>query len=217
MQYPTTTDGGNLYPTPPATPGFPVATNFGDYTFYNGTDWVTGGTKISLGGFAGQTNQGNNATALGYFAGTTNQGEESVAIGHNAGNLNQANNTIILNATGVAVNGVSGQTGSFFVDPIRYYGYENVFAPLGYNLTTKEIGWTVSRCGVYTCVAGTTQVITIPGLGIGGIVGLTYVHPNSGGAGQWIKSSTPTADTLTVVLGQTATTNESIIWIVGRL
>lgn len=206
----------NLYPVPPVT-GFPAAENFGDYTFYNGTDWVTGDTKISLGGFAGQTNQGNNATALGYFAGTTNQGEDSVAIGHNAGNLNQANNTIILNATGEPLNGVSGQTGSFFVDPIRDYGNENVFAPLGYNLATKEVGFAVSRCGIHNCVASTTQVITIPGLGIGGIVGLTYVHPNGGGAAQYFHTITPTANTLTVELAVAAATSESIIWIVGRL
>jgi hypothetical protein len=216
MQYPTTTDIANLYPVPPVT-GFPAAENFGDYTFYNGTDWVTGDTKISLGGFAGQTNQGNNATALGYFAGTTNQGEESVAIGHNAGNLNQANNTIILNATGDPLNGISGQTGSFFVDPIRYYGNEAVFAPLGYNLTTKEVGWSLAKCGIYTCVAGSSQVIPIPGLTANGIVLLTYVHPNSGGAGQWISSVTPTTNALAVQLGQAAATNETIIWIVGRL
>lgn len=217
MQYPTLTDSGNLYPTPPPTPGFPVATNFGDYIYYNGADWTVGDTKITLGGYAGQTNQGNNATAVGYFAGTTNQGDESVAIGHNAGNSGQEPNTIILNATGVAVNGVSGQTYSFYVDPIRNYGKASTFSPMGYDPTTKEVGYAAPKCGIHTCITGTTQVITIPGLTTDGVVGLTYVHPGSGGAGQWIKSSTPTANTLTVELGQTATITESIIWIVGKL
>jgi len=216
MQYPTSDEGGNLYPTPPADP-FPVATNFGDYIFYNGTDWVVGDTKISLGGFAGQTNQGNNATALGYFAGTTNQGAGSVAIGHNAGNSDQAPNTIILNATGVAVNGVSGQTYSCYVDPIRDYGKADTFSPMGYNPITKEVGYTAPRCGIHTCVVGTSQIISIPGLTTAGIVGLTYIHPPGGGAGQYFQNSTPTTDTLTIQLGQTATTAESIIWIVGKL
>ena len=265
MQYPTTTDSGNLYPTPPATPGFPVATNFGDYIYYNGADWTVGDTKITLGGYAGQTNQGNNATAVGYFAGTTDQGEGSVAIGYDSANvsqgtyavavgahaaytgqktgavavgtsagntnqnpyavaigayagvLNQASNTIILNATGGAENGVAGQGDSFYVSPVRDYGNVNTFRPMGYNPATKEIGYAAPRCGIHNCVVGTTQIITITGLTVDGVVGLTYIHPPSGGAGQWIKSSTPTTDTLTVDLGQTATTAESIIWIVGKL
>jgi hypothetical protein len=264
MQYPTTTDSGNLYPTPPPDP-FPVAVNYGDYIFYDGTDWVVGDTKIKLGGFAGQTNQGNNATALGYFAGTTNQGEQalalgynaansgqgnyaaavgtgagqysqgtnSVAVGYNAGNIgqggssiaigafagygNQEPNTIILNANGGILNGVAAQPNSFYVAPVRDYGNANTFSPLGYNPTTREIGYATPRCGIHTCVVGTTQVITIPGLTADGIVGLTYIHPPGGGAGQFFHSSTPTTDTLTIELGQTATTAESIIWIVGKL
>jgi hypothetical protein len=248
MQYPTSEDSGNLYPTPPVDP-FPVAVNYGDYIFYDGTDWVVGDTKIKLGGFAGQTNQGNNATALGYFAGTTNQGVESVAIGHNAGNsgqvtnavavgtyagnigqggssiaigafagyVNQEPNTIILNANGGILNGVAAQTNSFYVAPVRDYANANTFSPLGYNPTTKEIGYAAPRCGIHTCAAGTTQIITISGLTTSGVVGLTYIHPPGGGAGQFFQTSTPTADTLTVELGQTATTAESIIWIVGKL
>jgi hypothetical protein len=216
MQYPSTANA-NLYPVPPPVSGFPAATNYGDYTYYDGTSWIAGDTQIKLGGFAGETNQGNNATALGYFAGTNNQGAESVAIGHNAGNNNQASGTIILNATGAAFNGISGQADSFYVDPIRYYAYENTFAPLGYNSATKEVAWALSRNGLHTCTAGTTQTISIPGLTVNGFVSLTYLHPGAGGAGQWFKSSVPTADTLTVELGQNATTAESIVWIVGKL
>lgn len=245
MQYPVTNDGGSLYPTPPPTPGFPVAANFGDYIFYNGADWTVGDTKITVGGYAGQTNQGNNASAVGYFAGTTNQGEQGVAVGYNAANINQgvgavalganagnarqggaavaigafagytdqADNTIILNATGGTLNGIAAQTGSFYVSPVRDYGDANTFSPLGYNFLTNEIGYAAPRCGIHTCAVGTTQVITITGLTTGGIVGLTYL----GGAGQFFTSSVATANTLTVELGQTATVDEKIIWIVGKL
>jgi hypothetical protein len=220
MQYPTVTGNGagaNLYPLPAPVAGFPAAVNYGDYLYFNGAVWATGDNQIKLGGYAGQTSQGNNATALGYFAGTTNQGDESVAIGHNAGNANQAQNTIILNATGAAVNGVAAQTDSCYVAPVRDYANANTFSPVGYNPTTKEVGYAAPRCGIYTCVAGTTQTITITGLTTSGVVGLTYIHPGAGGAGQFFVSSTPTANTLTVELGQTATTAESIIWIVGKL
>ena len=281
MQYPVTSDSGNLYPTPPPNPGFPVATNFGDYIYYNGADWTTGDTKITLGGFAGQTNQQNNAVALGYFAGTTDQGEEAVAIGHDAansgqgvesvaighnaahgstgtytvavganaaytgqnnnavaigssaGNTNQgfnavavgafagvsdqASNTIILNATGGAVNGVSGQGDSLYVAPVRDYGNANTFSPMGYDPSTKEIGYASPRCGIHQCIAGTTQIITITGLTSDGIVGLTYIHPPGGGAGQYFQNYTASTNSLLVELGQVATTAESIIWIVGKL
>jgi hypothetical protein len=210
-------NGANLYPVPPPVAGFPAAVNYGDYLYYDGVAWVAGDTKISLGGYAGQSGQGNNATALGYFAGTTNQGEESVAIGHNAGNNAQEPNTIILNATGLSVNGVAAQTDSFYVAPVRDYANANTFSPVGYNPTTKEVGYAAPRCGIHTCTAGTTQTITITGLTTSGVVGLTLVNPDSGGSGQYIHSVTPTANTLTVELHQAAAITESIIWIVGKL
>jgi len=178
---------------------------------------VAGDNKISLGGYAGQSSQGNNATALGYFAGTTNQGEESVAIGHNAGNNAQEPNTIILNATGLSVNGVAAQPNSFYVAPVRDYANANTFSPVGYNPTTNEVGYAAPRCGIHTCTASTTQTITITGLTTSGVVGLTLVNPDGAGAGQYIHSVTPTADTLTVELHQAAAITESIIWIVGKL
>ena len=172
---------------------------------------------IAIGANAGGLNQGLSAIAIGDFAGYTGQGTNSIAIGSNAGFTGQANNTIILSATGNQFNGVVGQTGSFYVAPVRNYANENTFSPIGYNSTTNEVGYAAPRCGIYTCIAGTTQVITITGLTTAGVVGLTYIHPPGGGGGQYFVSSTPTADTLTVVLAQTATTAESIIWIVGKL
>lgn len=71
--------------------------------------------------------------------------------------------------------------------------------------------------GKHTCVAGTTQVITIPNLTTSGIVMLTYVHPPSGGQQQYFENVVPTANTLTITLHQTATTAEFILWSVASL
>jgi hypothetical protein len=72
--------------------------------------------------------------------------------------------------------------------------------------------------GNYTCVAGTTQVITISGLTTAGIVNLTYVHRSGGGGGQqqFFENVVPTANTLTVTLHQTATISEFILWSVAK-
>ena len=71
--------------------------------------------------------------------------------------------------------------------------------------------------GIYTCIVGTSQVITIPGLTTGAVVNLTYIHPTAGGAAQWFVSSVPTANTLTITLGATAAITERIIWSVAKL
>ena len=92
----------------------------------------------ALGAAAGYDNQGVHSVALGFNAGMLSQGVESIAIGHNAGFMNQAANTIILSALGeTQLNGILGQTNSFYVAPIR----EAVATPksLFYNTTTKEV------------------------------------------------------------------------------
>jgi hypothetical protein len=71
--------------------------------------------------------------------------------------------------------------------------------------------------GKHQCVTGTTQVITIPNLTTNGVVNLTYIHPPAGGAGQWFQEYTPTENTLTITLGQTATKAEFILWSVASL
>ena len=71
--------------------------------------------------------------------------------------------------------------------------------------------------GKHICVAGTTQTITIPNLTTNGIVNLTYVHPTGGGAGQYFQDVVPTANTLTITLGQAATTAEFILWSAAQL
>jgi len=94
--------------------------------------------SVAIGGYAGQYAQGMASIAIGYEAGNTGQGVFSVAIGNQAGQESQGDysiaigweagqgftnfqpaNTIILNASGTEIDGVSGQTGSFYVAPVR--------------------------------------------------------------------------------------------------
>lgn len=122
---------------------------------------------ISIGHYAGLTGQGNEAIAIGSNAGDQNQGSQSIAIGSSAGYFRQgarsiaigtaagfdtyidtnfpfglkyreqADNTIILNASGVSLAGVSGQTSSFYVSPIRQDLTKTT--PLMYDPLTHEI------------------------------------------------------------------------------
>jgi hypothetical protein len=91
---------------------------------------------VAIGHIAGEISQGAQAIAIGPIAGYNTQGSNSIAVGYLAGQTNQPANTIILNASGVAVNGVVAQTSSFYVDPIRTTANGT---PLMYNSTTKEI------------------------------------------------------------------------------
>lgn len=111
-------------------PGFELDTGtlkMGDgSTRWSSLNNLKNGTSIGIGSQAGQTNQGTNSIAIGKFAGRVNQGTQ----------------TIILNATGSDLNGVAGQTGSFYVAPIRNasdQGVTGAVLPLSYNTTTSEI------------------------------------------------------------------------------
>jgi hypothetical protein len=99
---------------------------------------------IAIGSGAGILNQSQDGIAIGYQAGSAYQGRNSIAIGRNAGaaitnstGVGMADNSIILNATGLEVNGVFGQTGSFYVQPIRQDTTQTT--PLMYNVGTGEI------------------------------------------------------------------------------
>jgi hypothetical protein len=99
---------------------------------------LQGGGSVAVGPNAGQTNQGLVAVAIGSSAGNTGQGNYSVAVGAMAGYSGQADNTIILNASGNIVNGVAGQTGSFYVSPVR--GDTGTSGNIMvYNPTTSEV------------------------------------------------------------------------------
>ena len=96
---------------------------------------LQGDYAIAIGPACGQTGQRQDAIAIGRLAGQTNQGTGSIAIGYVAGQNVQPANSIILNASGTAVNGSSAN--SFYVKPIRTDLTQNV--PLCYNSTTGEI------------------------------------------------------------------------------
>ena len=102
-----------------------------------------GPRTVAIGDNAGFNNQGTGSVAIGAFSGERNQQPYSIAIGYQAGHGNtnqQEGNTIILNASGSAVNGVPGQTGSFYVNPVRVIqSSANFGGPMFYNSATREI------------------------------------------------------------------------------
>ena len=94
-----------------------------------------GVNAIAVGTSAGQTSQGVDAIAVGTSAGQTSQGLYAVAVGYKAGLTNQHDNSIILNATGTALNSVGASR--FYVKPIRAAAVaSNVVT---YNATTGEV------------------------------------------------------------------------------
>ena len=68
----------------------------GDYIYWSGSGWVTGGGNINIGSNAGQTSQGTFATALGYLAGQTSQGNYSVAVGRATGTTTQGASSVAI-------------------------------------------------------------------------------------------------------------------------
>lgn len=88
---------------------------------------------VAIGTNAGAFNQGLRAVAIGGLAGSQNQGEYAVALGNFAGGTDQPNNSIIINASGTALN---GSASGLFIDPVReVVGTKIVY----YNSSTKEI------------------------------------------------------------------------------
>jgi hypothetical protein len=88
---------------------------------------------IAIGQYAGNEIQGIKAVAIGFNAGYTGQGTNAIAIGNLAGETNQTAGSVVLNASGVALNGA---TAGFYVDPIRSTANGR---PLMYDTITKEL------------------------------------------------------------------------------
>ena len=105
--------------------------------------------------------------AIGNGAGNTGQGSNSVAIGTYAGQTGQAGNTIILNASGVALNGVAAQVNSFYVKPIRTDVTQ--LTPLCYNSTSGEI--VQGPTGTWI---GTDPTVTVNYFPTGGVTIYSY-------------------------------------------
>jgi hypothetical protein len=95
-----------------------------------------GFNAVALGRNAGQETQGANSVALGPNAGQISQGAYSVALGFGAGNNNQPERSIVINASGRAVNGATA--GGFFVVPVREHCGGDL-TPLFYDPNTGEI------------------------------------------------------------------------------
>ena len=58
---------------------------------------------VAVGHEAGRTTQGSSAVAVGYLAGQTTQGTRAIAVGYQAGKTSQHDNSIVLNASGSAL------------------------------------------------------------------------------------------------------------------
>jgi hypothetical protein len=128
-------DGGLLSNITAATSSdLQVVTTNGNVT----TDYVT------LGGLTTTDSRVNDlrllssntgAVSIGEYAGLTDQGQNAVAIGYRAGETTQASNSIMLNASGASFN---TSNSGFYVNPVRYVagGSSNV---LGYNTVSGEI------------------------------------------------------------------------------
>jgi hypothetical protein len=71
----------------------------------------------ALGRYAGQNDQGVSAVAVGHSAARESQGVGAIAIGKLAGETNQAANSIVLNATGSAVENTTAS--SLVIKPVR--------------------------------------------------------------------------------------------------
>jgi len=85
-----------------------------------------------------------NTTVIGYLAGKLDTsadefGGNAVAIGNSAGVTNQPANTIIINASGLPLNGASGVTGSFYVNPVNTRTTGSAFNVLMYDTINSEI------------------------------------------------------------------------------
>ena len=99
-----------------------------------------GQKSIAIGPYAGMTTQGSEAISIGHNAGKVSQGNEAIAIGTEAAPASQHANSIVLNASGTALN--TTQTGEFKVKPVRNYSsaaaLPSGFKQVAYNPTTGE-------------------------------------------------------------------------------
>jgi len=102
-----------------------------------------GQSSVALGFNAGQMVQGQSSVALGFNAGQTDQGAYAVALGFRAGQTAQPDHSIVINASGSAVNGTTA--GGFFVVPVRKNcgDDDDNMSPLFYNAQTGEITYQI--------------------------------------------------------------------------
>ena len=120
-----------------------------------------GASAVAIGQQAGQSTQGSQTVAIGIGAGQTSQGSNAIAIGSLAGQTGQHASSIILNASGVALN--SDGTSRFYVKPVRTTASETNF--LAYNATTSEVTYTNTFSSLtVTNLAGTLITASQPNI-----------------------------------------------------
>ena len=108
---------------------------------------------ISMGPFSASTLQQPSSIAIGAYAGRHNLGANAIAIGTNAGHSNQHQSSIVINATGVAVN--TEYDNSLYLAPMRFVTADGVMV---YNPTSKEASY--SNTITATTVANKTYAIS---------------------------------------------------------
>jgi hypothetical protein len=101
---------------------------------------LQGNAATAIGFHAGSLQQGKGATAIGYAAGYEKQGENAVAIGNNAGLTNQPAGSIVINASGVELD---GSAAGLFVDPVRNND-ASITNTVYYNNSTKELTYSAN-------------------------------------------------------------------------
>ncbi|MFT5829075.1 MAG: hypothetical protein ACI9AB_002044 [Urechidicola sp.] len=74
----------------------PAGVAFGEFLYWDGTQWVIGSTEVKIGSSAGENSQGPNAIAIGNGAGFGDQGSTSIAIGLDAGANSQGLNAVAI-------------------------------------------------------------------------------------------------------------------------
>ena len=96
--------------------------------------------SIAVGFLSGQVEQSTHAISIGTESGRTSQGENSIAIGYLAGETNQEGNSIVINATGIALN--NNIYSSLRIKPIRP---DVGLSTLKYNASSGEITYDTAK------------------------------------------------------------------------
>lgn len=102
----------------------------------NAGQTTQGSQSIGIGWRGGNYQQGINSIAVGTEAGESNQGNDAIAIGRRAGYSGQTANSIVLNASGSAVN---GSAAGFYVRPVRSNSSGRIAI---YDTSTYEVSYT---------------------------------------------------------------------------
>ena len=171
-----------------------------------------GSQATALGRYAGQNDQGVSAVAIGHSAGRETQGTVAIAIGKLAGETNQAANSIVINATGSAVENTTAS--STVIQPVRNQASANVmmYNPANGELThTATPGTLAANIDQATLAIGATTATSI-GIGnagstttINGTVAMPAVVSGSITADDSMSITTATGDGNAISIGPAGT------------